>query len=147
MLRHQLAVLTHRTRSQGRARLRLCDKLLWILARRCCANWRQHLSFVTPETVVRWHRQGWRLFWRWKSRVPPDPLQGRVNATFRVIVWGVSPIGALMGGLLGEAVGLRATLLIGALGVFLEFGWVLFSPVRSLRQLPVPTDQPAPILA
>jgi len=33
-----------------------------------CAGWRQHLSFVTPDTVVRWHRQGWRLFWRWKSR-------------------------------------------------------------------------------
>ena len=33
-----------------------------------CAGWRQHLSFVTPDTVVRWHRQSWRLFWRWKSR-------------------------------------------------------------------------------
>ena len=42
--------------------------MLWILARRFCADWREHLSFVTPETVVRWHRQGWRLFWRWKSR-------------------------------------------------------------------------------
>jgi hypothetical protein len=33
-----------------------------------CARWREHVSFVTPETVVRWHRQGWRLFWRGKSR-------------------------------------------------------------------------------
>jgi hypothetical protein len=40
---------------------------VWILARRFC-GWREHLSFVTPETVVRWHRQGWRLFWRWNSR-------------------------------------------------------------------------------
>ena len=38
------------------------------LARCFCLGWREHLSFVTPETVVRWHRQGWRLFWRWKSR-------------------------------------------------------------------------------
>jgi putative transposase len=68
LLRHQLAVLTRPTRSRPQARLRLWDKLLWILARRFCAGWRGHLSFVTPETVVRWHWQGWRLFWRWKSR-------------------------------------------------------------------------------
>jgi transposase InsO family protein len=68
LLRHQLAVLTRPTRRRSHARLHLWDKLLWILARRLCAGWREHLSFVTPETVVRWHRQGWRLFWRWKSR-------------------------------------------------------------------------------
>jgi hypothetical protein len=68
LLRHQLAVLTRPTRSRPRARLRLWDKLLWILARRFCTGWRKHLTFVTPETVVRWHRQVWRLFWRWKSR-------------------------------------------------------------------------------
>ena len=68
LLRHQLAVLTRPTRSRPRARLRLWDKLLWILARRWCAGWREHLTFVTPDTVVRWHRRGWRLFWRWKSR-------------------------------------------------------------------------------
>jgi len=68
MLRHQLAVLTRPTRRQTPARLRLWDKLLWILARRFCAGWREHLSFVTPETVVRWHWQGWRIFRRWKSR-------------------------------------------------------------------------------
>ena len=68
LLRHQLAVLTRPTRTRPRAQLRLWDKLLWILARRWCAGWREHLAFVTPDTVVRWHRQGWRLFWRWKSR-------------------------------------------------------------------------------
>ena len=68
LLRHQLAVLTRPTRTRPRARLRTWDKLLWVVARRFCAGWREYLSFVTPETVVRWHRQGWRLFWRWKSR-------------------------------------------------------------------------------
>ena len=68
LLRHQLAVLTRPTRTRPRARLRTWDKVLWILARRFCAGWREHLSLVTPETVVRWHRQGWRLFWQWKSR-------------------------------------------------------------------------------
>jgi transposase InsO family protein len=37
------------------------------LARRLCTGWRKHLSFVTPETVVCWHRHRWRLFWQWKS--------------------------------------------------------------------------------
>jgi hypothetical protein len=68
LLRHHLAVLTRPTRTRPRARLRVWDKLLWILARQFCAGWRQPLRIVTPETVVRWHRQGWRLFWRWKSR-------------------------------------------------------------------------------
>ena len=70
LLRHQLAVLTRPKRRRSRARVRTWDKLLWILARRFCAGWREHLSFVTPETVVRWHRQGWRVFWRWKSPSP-----------------------------------------------------------------------------
>ena len=59
LLRHQLAVLTRPTRHRPRARLRTWDKLLWLIARRFCAGWREHLVFVTPETVVRWHRQGW----------------------------------------------------------------------------------------
>ena len=58
LLRHQLAVLTRPTRSRRTARLRTWDKLLWVLARRFCAGWRQHLTIVTPDTVVRWHRQG-----------------------------------------------------------------------------------------
>ena len=68
LLRHQLAVLTRPTRTRSRARLRLWDKLLWVLARRFCAGWREHLRVVTPDTVVRWHRLGWRLVWRGKSR-------------------------------------------------------------------------------
>jgi len=68
LLRHQLAVLTRPTRTRPRARLLIWDKLLWVLARRFCAGWREHLAIVTPDTVARWHRQGWRLFWRWESR-------------------------------------------------------------------------------
>jgi len=68
LLRHQVAVLTRPTRTRSRARLGAWDKLVWVLARQWCAGWREHLAFVTPDTVVRWHRQGWRSFWRWKSR-------------------------------------------------------------------------------
>src|SRR5262245_65756469 len=66
LLRHQLAVLTRPTRERARVRSR--DKLLWIVARRVCRDWRRHLFMVRPETVVGWHRRGWRLFWRWRSR-------------------------------------------------------------------------------
>jgi transposase InsO family protein len=66
LLRHQLAVLSRPTRR--RPRLRTGDKLLWVLARLARCDWRQHLVLVRPETVVRWHRRGWRLFWRWRSR-------------------------------------------------------------------------------
>jgi hypothetical protein len=65
LLRHQLAVLTRPTRRPRPARW---DKVLWVLARRLVPGWRRHLVLVTPETVVRWHRLGWRLFWRWRSR-------------------------------------------------------------------------------
>src|ERR671933_2679208 len=63
LLRHQLAVLTRPTRTRPRVRLRTWDKLLWVLARHWCAGWREHLTIVTPDTVVHWHWQGWRLFW------------------------------------------------------------------------------------
>jgi transposase InsO family protein len=66
VLRHQLAVLTRPTRK--RPWLRTRHKLFWVLARLARRDWRRRLVVVTPETVVRWHRCGWRLFWRWRSR-------------------------------------------------------------------------------
>jgi transposase InsO family protein len=65
LLRQQLAVLNRPTRK--RPRLRARDQLFWVLVRLACRAWRQHLVVVTPDTVVRWHRRGWRLFWRWRS--------------------------------------------------------------------------------
>ncbi len=66
LLRQQLAVLTRPTRQ--RPRLRSRDKLFWLLVRLARGDWRRHLVVLTPETILRWHRQGWRLFWRWRSR-------------------------------------------------------------------------------
>src|SRR6266536_2819045 len=71
LLRHQLAALTRPGRK--RPPLRARDKLLWVLARRLRPDWRRDLVFVRPDTVVRWHRRAWKLFWRWKSR----PRRGR----------------------------------------------------------------------
>jgi hypothetical protein len=39
-----------------------------VLVRRLRRDWRRHLVLVTPETVVRWHRAGWHLYWLWRSR-------------------------------------------------------------------------------
>jgi putative transposase len=69
LLRHQLAVLTRPTRQRPRVRLQRRDKLLWVLISRLRRDWRRHLVVVTPATVIRWHRAGWRLYWRWRSRV------------------------------------------------------------------------------
>jgi len=64
MLRHQLIILH---RSVGRARLRPLDRLLWAAGLRRLANWKKCLVIVQPATVIRWHRMGFKLFWRWRS--------------------------------------------------------------------------------
>ena len=65
-LRQQLVVLKRR---HPRPRLDLFDRLFWLLVRRCWSGWKQALLVVTPETVVRWHRAGFRWYWRMISRV------------------------------------------------------------------------------
>ncbi len=71
-----------------------------------------------------------------RQGITPDRLQGRVNATMRFLLWGITPLGALLGGLLGENIGLRPTLFIAASGVLLSSLWVLFSPLRLLTEQP-----------
>lgn len=73
-----------------------------------------------------------------RQAITPLRAQGRMNATMRFAVWGVIPIGSLIGGLLGETFGLRGGIAIGVVGAALAFLWVLFSPVRSLKAIPVP---------
>ncbi len=65
-LRHQLTVLKRSQR--GRLRLDSADRWLWIWLSRFWSNWRSALLIVKPETVIAWHRQGFRWYWRWKSR-------------------------------------------------------------------------------
>ena len=73
LLRHQLAVLARPTRK--RPPLRTRDKPLWLTVRRWWADWRRHLILVRRETVVRSHRQAWRIVRSWKSR--PTPTRGK----------------------------------------------------------------------
>ena len=74
-LRHQLAVLQ---RTAPRPRLRPSDRVFWVLLARLWHGWAEVVAIVQPETVIRWQRTGFRLFWTWKSRrpgpaAPPSP--------------------------------------------------------------------------
>jgi MFS family permease len=80
----------------------------------------------------------------------PDELRGRVNATLRVLDQSAMLAGLLIGGVLGELIGLRPTMFIGLIGALGAVGWLLASPVPGLRGLPdaattaIPTADPAP---
>ena len=76
-LRHQLAVVMRSRRP--RRRFTSADRLLWAWLMHAWRGWRSSLRVVKPETVIGWHRRGFRLFWTWKSRcrtgrpaAPPD---------------------------------------------------------------------------
>jgi transposase InsO family protein len=64
-LRHQLGVLQ---RSVKRPRLTSPDRLLWAWLCEIWTDWRSALVIVKPQTVIAWHRKGFRLFWTWKIR-------------------------------------------------------------------------------
>jgi putative transposase len=69
-IRHQLEVLQQNAK---RPRLRPSDRALWAILSRILPDWRRHLAIVQPDTVIRWHRAGWRLYWHWRS----NPGRGR----------------------------------------------------------------------
>src|SRR5712664_476126 len=82
VLRHQLNVL--RRRLHGRVRLTNHDRWFFILLYRWFPSILQVLTIIRPETLVRWHRAGFRCYWRWKSR----PLGGRpqIETKLRVLI-------------------------------------------------------------
>ena len=65
-LQHQLQVL-QRARPR-RSRLAKADRWLWVVLSRVWTEWRAALVIVKPETVIAWHRRGFRVWWTWKSR-------------------------------------------------------------------------------
>ena len=65
-LRHQIGVLQRSARR--RPKLTSRDRLLWMCLSRLWSDWRSALAIVQPETVLAWHRAGFRLFWTWKVR-------------------------------------------------------------------------------
>ncbi len=106
-LRQQLAALQHQSK---RPRLRKRDRIFWAILSRLWTNWRSALLIVQPDTVVRWHRRGFKLFWRWKSRARPG--RPKIEAEIRELIrrmsrenpgWGVPRIQSELA-LLGHAV-------------------------------------------
>ena len=73
-----------------------------------------------------------------RQAIVAQRLQGRLNATMRFLVWGTLPLGGLVGGVLGQFLGLWPAITIGICGGMLSFLWVLASPVRGLRRIPEP---------
>ncbi len=95
-LRHQLAVL--RRQRSGRVRLFSVDRLLWVWLYRVRPRCLDLMVLVKPATVVQWHRQGFRLYWRWRSR------SGRpsINREIRDLIGQMSDANPLWGGVSSE---------------------------------------------
>jgi putative transposase len=79
-LRHQLGVLG---RTVKRPRLRKRDRIFWVWLSKVWPGWRSALVVVKPATVVAWHRKGFRLYWRWKSRKHGRP---KIDAEVRTLI-------------------------------------------------------------
>jgi MFS family permease len=73
-----------------------------------------------------------------RQAITPERMQGRMNATMRFIVWGTIPLGNIIGGILGSTIGLHATIWVSGALSFIPFLPVLFSPVRTIREMPAP---------
>jgi MFS family permease len=80
-----------------------------------------------------------------RQTVTPDHLQGRMSASMRLVTWGVALPGALLGGVLGGAIGLQPTLLVAATGVLSATLWTLFSSARDLHDMPTPLHETRPL--
>ena len=96
-VRHQRLVLQRSP--PRRPRLVNADRWLWAWLSRSWTDWRAALVIVKPETVVAWHRQGFRLFWTWKSRrrggrptVPADVRALIRTMSRRNALWGAPRI-------------------------------------------------------
>jgi putative transposase len=82
-LRHQISVLQRSARR--RPKLTSGDRLLWVCLSRLWRDWRSVLAIVKPETVVAWHRAGFRLFWTWKVR-RGQPGRPVISREFRDLI-------------------------------------------------------------
>jgi MFS family permease len=120
--------------------------------------WFSMLTFGAIPILIPLAEPGWRLVFfpigfaglsfcavvynvaqlSYRQMICPPELLGRMNAAIRWIVWGTLPLGALIGGILGSAsaLGVRPTIWVGVIGSWLAAFWVLFSPLRKMRDIP-----------
>ena len=75
-----------------------------------------------------------------RQAITPPRMQGKMNATMRFIVWGTMPVGAILGGALGNLIGLYPTIVIGAVGGLVAFIPVTLSSVRHIVTMPEPAE-------
>ena len=79
-----------------------------------------------------------------RQAITPEAMSGRMNATMRWFVWGTMPIGSIIGGIIGETLGVRAAILIGGAGATLAFVPLLFGPVWRITEMPTTEEAPRP---
>jgi putative transposase len=91
-LRHQLIVL--RRQRPGSLRLYSADRLLWVCLYRVWPGVLDGLVLAEPATVVKWHRKGFRIYWRWRSRCPGRP---KTSAEIRALIRRMSRANPLWG--------------------------------------------------
>jgi MFS family permease len=77
-----------------------------------------------------------------RQAITPEAMSGRMNATMRWFVWGTMPIGSIIGGIIGETLGVRAAILIGGAGASLAFVPLLFGPVWRIKEMPTAEEAP-----
>ncbi len=92
-LRQQLAILKQRLK---RPRLRNRDRIYWAWLFHYWSNWRSVLVIVQPETVVRWHQLGFKLYWRWKPR-SRNPGRPKIEEEIRKLIQRMSRENRLWG--------------------------------------------------
>jgi putative transposase len=81
-LRQQVAVYKHSVKCPN---LRPRGRVFWVWLSRLWSNWRSALAIVRPETVLKWHRQSFKLYWRWKSR-PRKPGRPCIQRELRNLI-------------------------------------------------------------
>jgi hypothetical protein len=106
------------------------------------------VPLATPGWGVGLYALGWTCFsatatfyntgqLSFRQAVCPPELLGRMNASVRWVIWGINPLGALLGGALGAWLGVRPTLWIAMACVWSSGWWVFFSPLRRMRDIPI----------
>jgi hypothetical protein len=99
-LRQQLAALSQR---KSKPKITPLDRVFWVAPFRFWPLWKRVLVIVKPDTVVRWHRKGFRLYWRWISNRGPGrpPISPEVQALIKVFAldngWGARKVHAELG--------------------------------------------------
>jgi predicted MFS family arabinose efflux permease len=126
--------------------------------------WVSILVFGAPALLLPLSRPGWGLAFyavgilaisfsavlynvaqvSYRQAICPPALLGRMNAAVRWIVWGTLPLGSLAGGVLGTLIGVRPALWVAMVGSWAAGFWVLFSPLRRMRDVPAGPEPSEP---